>query len=821
MRFVTLAALALSGAVNMASAGPCKPRAPTGTSSAGVSMSETSSAALSGTASVGVSMSETSSVAVDVTTLPEPPVDSIIQNSVTGGGMTSLDPFVVVGDVKINNNDGFTKDGSTDTKAAELTATSHPTRKRQNGGDIAAIKQMLTSLNIRTQYTVQFYYAVATPTQQTTSCILEAFIGSQKFFTTGLFSNGASISYNQVLVSTSVPTSQGFLNIQTTCTSGGAAVLIDSIFISNQVTVENIGDYRLDFGDGAIREPANLPATTQGTQVPATQDGAATTTEVSDETTSAAGGNGNSVEPTTAPQVDVTSQPTQGGSGATQTGSDETTSAGNNSGKPTTVAPTEQETETAGSKPTTFVGTESLETTSAEDVVSKPTTIAQNGQETESTEANIEPTISAGSFETTSAGTDPEQSTTVAGNAQSTKASEIESQSTFAQTQSENVQTTSVGDNSAQSTTVASNVQSTQTVTAQVQSTSAQTQSESSESTSVHDDFEHSTTAAASEQSTQSAGTEVQPTSAQTQSESLQTTSAGEDYAQSTTFNDNEQGTTQTAPAESQPTSAQTQIEGSDVTSSAAGSDVTKTQSVGTETESASVQSTRTFGPGATETTGFVTTTRPAETKSNSPGTTTGSAAEETSAATTTTGFPTEETITPIRDARPVQEDCLGQNLIDNGNFDSASGAGDGWELFGNAALTYNGEFGPNARCNSGESAVALRWPQTNGLRAAFKRTVPDLVPGLPYLFGWAYHVASGDNLPDNQCTITATFGGVTLAPVDPFAISNAWVNYRNNMNHVSTQDTEDEMVFELSCSGSPKPFTILVDDVFLTACQK
>ncbi|KAH6951360.1 hypothetical protein DER45DRAFT_576257 [Fusarium avenaceum] len=89
------------------------------------------------------------------------------------------------------------------------------------------------------------------------------------------------------------------------------------------------------------------------------------------------------------------------------------------------------------------------------------------------------------------------------------------------------------------------------------------------------------------------------------------------------------------------------------------------------------------------------------------------------------------------------------------------------------------------------------------------------------YLFGWAYHVASGDNLPDNQCTITATFGDITLAPVDPFAISNAWVNYRNNMNHVSTQNTEVEVVFELSCSGSPKPFTILVDDVFLTACQK
>jgi hypothetical protein len=436
--------------------------------------------------------------------------------------MTSLDPFVVVGDVTINDYDGFTDGGSPDTSAATLIAVSSLTRKRQNGGDIAiaALKQMLSNLNTRTRYTVQFYYHVANPPRQTTSCVLEAFIGSQKFYTTGIFYDSASDGYNQVLVSTSVPASRGFLNIQITCASGDrAAVLIDSIFISNQVSVENIGDYRIDFGNGVVREPSNLPATTQSAQMTSTEDNAATTTEVASEGTTASGGNGN------------------------------------------------------------------------------------------------------------------------------------------------------------------------------------------------------------------------------------------------------EQGTTQTALTESQPTVPQIQSEGSDVTSSAA---------------------------------------------------------EETSTSTTTTGFPTEETITPIRDARPVQEDCLGQNLIDNGDFEDAGfGAGDGWDMYGNAVLTYNGQFGPNSRTNSGESAVAIRWPQANGVRAAFKRTVPNVTPGLPYLFGWAYHVASGDVLPDNVCTITARFGDVDLAPVDPFSIANAWINYRNIMNHVSTPDTEVEVVFELSCSGNPRPFTIVVDDVFLAACQK
>ncbi|KAM0233828.1 hypothetical protein ACHAP5_010261 [Fusarium lateritium] len=378
---------------------------------------------------------------------------------------------------------------------------------------------MLTNLDVRTQYTVQFYYYLRNPAQQ-------------------------------VLVSTRVTTSEAFLNVQITSNGDiSVSVLIDSVFVSNQVSVENIGDYRLGFGDGIVREPVNLPATTQSTQVSATQDGAAT--EDAGEGSTAAG-NGHSAEPTTASQRDASSQPT----------------------------------------------TKSLETPSTGDVASKSTTIDQSVHETKVTQAT--------------------------------------------------------------------------------------------------------------------------------------------------------EGTTKP-------------------TTSAAAS------------------------------------------------TTTDSAAEETSG-TITTGFPTGETITPIRDARPVQEECVGQNLIDNGDFEHA---GDGWEMYGNAALTYNGQFGRNSRTNSGQAAVAVRWPQTNGVQAAFQRTVPDLIPGMPYLFGWAYHVVAGEDLPDIMCTITARFGGVDLAPVDAFSVPEARTIYRNIMNHVSTPDPEIDVVFELSCSGNPRPFTIIVDDVFLNACQK
>ncbi|KAG5759028.1 hypothetical protein H9Q72_012841 [Fusarium xylarioides] len=327
--FIAIAALAISGAV----AGPCKPRT-----------TETS-------ASVA---SETSSAALEATTLPAPPVDSIITNTCTGGGLTSLDPFVIDGDVTLNTNEGYNPNGgSSDKSCASLSAQASPGgRKRQNLGDIAALKQLLTGLNVRTQYTVQFFYLVFTPPQATTSCVLEAFIGSQKFFTTGIFSNGASISYNQVLVSTSAPATQGFLNIQTTCSGGGSAVvLVDSIFISNQVTPENINDFRLDFGGGDIREPVNSPPTTQvspttqrgpATQTfPGTQDGPSTQTPPATQSESATQ-NGPATE--TLPATPIGPATQNGPSTATNVPNQDPTTVSQNQGTESTrgtVIPTE------------------------------------------------------------------------------------------------------------------------------------------------------------------------------------------------------------------------------------------------------------------------------------------------------------------------------------------------------------------------------------------------------------------------------------------------------------------------------------------------
>ncbi|KAF5544149.1 translation initiation factor IF-2 [Fusarium phyllophilum] len=550
---IAIAALAISGAV----AGPCKPRT-----------TETS-------ASVA---SETSSAAIEATTLPAPPVDSIITNTCTGGGLTSLDPFVTDGDVTLNTNEGYNPGGgSSDKSCASLSAQASPGgRKRQNLGDIAALKQLLTGLNVQTQYTVQFFYLVFTPPQATTSCVLEAFIGSQKFFTTGIFSNGASVSYNEVLVSTSAPSTQGFLNIQTTCSGGGSAVvLVDSIFISNQVTPENINDFRLDFGGGDIREPVNSPPTTQVS--PTTQRGPATQTF-----------------------------------------------PGTQDGPATQTLPATHNGPATQSEPATQNGP-----STATNVPNQGPTTASQNQGTESTQGTVIPTETA------------------------------------------------VNPNGATSQT-------------------------------VNPGFQTSTSA---------------------------------------------------------------------------------------------------NGGASTEANFASTTTRP-DTQPATP----------TPGSQTVTTFDPDTTIGPLNNAEPAQDNCVSTNLIPNGDFESASS---GWQISGNAGITYNGQFGPQARANSGNLAMALHWPQKDGVKAGFKRTITGLMPGQTYYLGYGHHTGNGAHLPYYECDILVKFDGVNFDDFDPFYDPNAWWQYRNRMNFVTPTHSTVELSFVLTCKNNPAAFTLLMDDVFLSACQK
>ncbi|UZP38135.1 hypothetical protein NXS19_005951 [Fusarium pseudograminearum] len=166
-----------------------------------------------------------------------------------------------------------------DDGCASLSASGNPAGKRDLGS-MASLFQMMNSLNTgaRSRYTVQFYYIAASGGSQ--ACTVSASLGNTQFYSSSLSSSGGtSVSWNHVLSTVVADSASAVFSISMSCSGNGISmILVDSIFISNQVTPETIGDVKLDFGVPAV-DPvttSKAPITTDGPQTQSLYSTAAT-----------------------------------------------------------------------------------------------------------------------------------------------------------------------------------------------------------------------------------------------------------------------------------------------------------------------------------------------------------------------------------------------------------------------------------------------------------------------------------------------------------------------------------------------------------------
>ncbi|CVL06457.1 hypothetical protein FPRO06_02021 [Fusarium proliferatum] len=163
---------------------------------------------------------------------------------------SNIPNYTVEGQCQIVENKGYTGDGSKEKGCVELQAANNPPGRKRAIGNIVSISQQLDSLDIKKKYTVRFFYAVVTASQINV-CTLSASIAGHQFYTSTILSIGTAIDWNTVLEQTDVPETQGAFSVSVNCPIGGiAAIYVDSIFMSNQVTPETINDVSIDFGDG-------------------------------------------------------------------------------------------------------------------------------------------------------------------------------------------------------------------------------------------------------------------------------------------------------------------------------------------------------------------------------------------------------------------------------------------------------------------------------------------------------------------------------------------------------------------------------------------
>ncbi|KAF4951719.1 hypothetical protein FSARC_12842 [Fusarium sarcochroum] len=228
-----LTALAILGNFDVALAGPCKPH---------LSNSHTEA-----------------TITTAVATTSETSRPLVVKNVIGNGNFALRDPanpsnipgYTVEGEGQIVENKGYTGDGSKEKGCVELSAGNSPPARKRALGNVVSISQQLDDLNTKKKYTVRFFYAVITASSINV-CTLSASIAGHQFYTSTILSIGTAIDWNTVLTQTDVPNTQGAFSVSVNCPVGGvAAIYVDSIFMSNQVTPETINDVSIDFGDGS------------------------------------------------------------------------------------------------------------------------------------------------------------------------------------------------------------------------------------------------------------------------------------------------------------------------------------------------------------------------------------------------------------------------------------------------------------------------------------------------------------------------------------------------------------------------------------------
>ncbi|SCO86280.1 uncharacterized protein FRV6_10407 [Fusarium oxysporum] len=255
---VALAALALSGSLDLAAASLCKPR-PSHLSSATTDLTPSDTA-------TSAAASETAGSVV-------------IKSVVDGGGFSVAPPeggvpgFTVDGDATIVVGPGYKGDGSKDSGCLSLQASGD---RKRDLGSFAGVAQSLDQLSLTRPYTVRFFYLVVTA-PSLNFCQLTASLGSQTFFQTWIISFGTSVQWGMALEQVTAAQRSAPLSISMNCLVGGSAqVYVDSLFMSNQVTPATINDHPLDLGDS----DASFFTTTSSSAIQTTTSSKVGTTSV-------------------------------------------------------------------------------------------------------------------------------------------------------------------------------------------------------------------------------------------------------------------------------------------------------------------------------------------------------------------------------------------------------------------------------------------------------------------------------------------------------------------------------------------------------------
>ncbi|KAF5564575.1 hypothetical protein FPHYL_4676 [Fusarium phyllophilum] len=296
-------ALVTLGLIGLAAGGPCKPSSRVTASGysvtssvATIEVSESSTDSQTNLNSLTIT-SSAETTEVPRSTLPQSSTttqeeDIIITNAISGGSFASRDPnsqsgltnFGASGNAEFHQGGCYRTDGSLDDGCAALSANGDVT-KRSFFGSFASIFRTVRSVP-RKKYTIQFFYLIRSAGSQ--GCVASAAFGDSEFYSQPASSSGPSWArvLRQVEALSDLPT----FAISLTCSGGGtSSILVDSIFISDQVTPDTIDNFKLDLGGSPPIDPVETTTAIRAQESPTLTTGQSGSTSIDDLESASAG----------------------------------------------------------------------------------------------------------------------------------------------------------------------------------------------------------------------------------------------------------------------------------------------------------------------------------------------------------------------------------------------------------------------------------------------------------------------------------------------------------------------------------------------------
>ncbi|KAH8668549.1 hypothetical protein BX600DRAFT_510640 [Xylariales sp. PMI_506] len=274
--------------------------------SGGYTGPRTTSSASTTSSSPQLSSYSSTSTGIVTTSAAEP---TVVVNVASNGNFAGYDPnwrggisgWNSTGDVQLLQGYGYIGGGSADTACVQMiVGGNQSTLTSRQAETVASIEQYLEDLDELSNYTMRFYYTVLSNTEAST-CLVNAYYGttllqSSEYFPVVAAAAAGTTTWVEFITSAALSTSDGFLDIEVDCSgTGSAEVLIDQVFISNQVTTDDVDNISLLYTVTVSSTSSVLSTTTSSNLLTSqsseqslstsTDDGGSTTTSPSSTST--------------------------------------------------------------------------------------------------------------------------------------------------------------------------------------------------------------------------------------------------------------------------------------------------------------------------------------------------------------------------------------------------------------------------------------------------------------------------------------------------------------------------------------------------------